>query len=56
MKNTVHTIAEYIEQGFTPKEAPLVQESDILFNKIEDGEADSLDRIRYFALVKFLDL
>lgn len=35
-KNTIFTDAEYMKQGFTAQEVPMVRRHDVLFNKGEE--------------------
>ena len=61
--NTIYTDAEYIAQGFTTKEVPLIRKHDKLFNeytlKFDDCWGDNLTDEQweeYTELVKVLDL
>ena len=61
--NTIYTDAEYIAQGFTTKEVPLIRKHDKLFNeytlKFGDCWDDNLTDEQweeYTELVKVLDL
>ena len=61
--NTIYTDAEYIAQGFTTKEVPLIRKHDKLFNEytLKFGEywGDNLTDEQweeYTELVKVLDL
>lgn len=54
--NVIKTVEEYMKEGFTAEEAPLVQEHDILFNKYQDGECTEAEAERMFDLVEILGL
>ena len=61
--NTIYTDAEYIAQGFTAEEAPLIRKHDELFNeytlKFGDCWGNNLTDKQwkeYVELVKVLDL
>ena len=56
MKNKIYTATEYMAQGFTADEVPLITRHDILFNKSIDGlaTADELDEM--FVIQKLLGL
>ena len=54
--NTIYTIEEYMEQGFTREEAEMVREHDIIFNKDVDEEATEEERARMFEIIRILDL
>lgn len=47
MLNTIYTDKEYMAQGFTAQEVPMIREHDILFNQYQLGEVgeDALERI-----------
>lgn len=52
--NKVYTIEEYIAQGFTAEEAPIMRKTDIMFNNwdyLTDTEKE-----HYFAMCKWLGL
>lgn len=51
MLNTIYTDKEYMEQGFTVQEVPMIREHDILFNKYQMGEVgdEVLKRIEELA-------
>lgn len=55
-KNTVFTIGEYILQGFTPEEAPLAREHDILFNRYHSEGITSAELAKMYAITKVLGL
>lgn len=54
--NKIYTNEEYMKQGFSVEEVPLIREHDLLFNKWQlEGLTEAEDeRIDY--LVKVLDL
>lgn len=54
--NVIKTFEEYMKEGFTAEEAPLIQEHDILFNKYQDGECTEAEAERMFELVEILGL
>ena len=54
--NTIYTIEEYMEQGFTREEAEMVREHDIIFNKDVDEETTEEERARMFEIIRILDL
>lgn len=54
--NIIKTFEEYMKEGFTAEEAPLIQEHDILFNKYQDGECTEAEGERMFDLVEILGL
>lgn len=54
--NIIKTFEEYMKEGFTVEEAPLIQEHDILFNKYQDGECTEAEVERMFDLVEILSL
>ena len=54
MKNTVHTIEEYIAQGFTKTEAYVVRKTDRMFNNWNN--LTEKEKYRYSLMVKRLGL
>lgn len=54
--NVIKTVEEYMKEGFTAEEAPLIQEHDVLFNKYQDGECTDAEAERMFELVEILGL
>ena len=54
--NEICTDAEYMEQGFTIEEVPLIREHDLLFNKwrLEGLTEEENQRMDY--LIQYLDL
>lgn len=54
--NTIFTDEEYMKQGFTKEECPLIREHDILFNLNKDGKATEEQRERMFNLINILGL
>lgn len=54
--NIIKTFEEYMKEGFSAEEAPLIQEHDILFNKYQDGECTEAEAERMFKLVEILGL
>ena len=54
--NTDYTTEEYLEQGFTLEEIPLVREHNILFDLDKDGLATEEQRERMFYLIDLLKL
>ena len=51
MLNTIYTDKEYMAQGFTAQEVPMIREHDILFNEYQLGEVgeEVLERIEELA-------
>lgn len=51
MLNTIYTNEEYMAQGFTAQEVPMIREHDILFNKYQLGKVGekALERIEELA-------
>lgn len=54
--NIVHTIEEYMAQGFTAEEAPKMRRHDILFNKNQEGLATEEEREEMFSIIEELGL
>lgn len=54
MKNTVYTIEEYMEQGFTAEEAPIARKTDIMYNNWND--LTEKEKEKYYAMVEWLGL
>lgn len=54
--NTIYTTEEYMKQGFTVEEVPMVREHDRLYNKTVDGLATQEEIDRMHGLVKVLGL
>lgn len=54
MKNTVHTIEEYVAQGFTEIEAYVVRKTDKMFNNWD--RLTEKEKYRYSLMVKRLGL
>lgn len=52
--NTVYTIEEYIAQGFTKEEAPIVRKTDIMFNNWDS--LTDIEKEHYYAMCKWLRL
>ena len=52
--NTIYTIEEYMEQGFTEAEAYAVRMSDKMFNRF--SELTEREKEKYFAIVERLGL
>ena len=53
-KNKIYTIEEYIQQGFTEKEAPLVLKTDKWFNHWD--ELSEKKKERYYIMIEYLGL
>ena len=51
MLNTIYTEKEYMAQGFTAQEVPMIREHDILFNQYQLGEVgeEVLERLEELA-------
>jgi hypothetical protein len=51
MLNTIYTNEEYMAQGFTAQEVPMIREHDILFNEYQLGKVgeEALERIEELA-------
>lgn len=49
--NTIYTDEEYMAQGFTAQEVPMIREHDILFNEYQIGKVgdEVLERIEELA-------
>ena len=56
MMNTIYTIEEYMEQGFTAEEAPKIMRHDILFNRDQRGMTTEAMREEMFRLADELGL
>jgi len=56
MTNTIYTIKEYMAQGFTKEEAPMVMEHDTLYNKYVINEINEEEKERMFFLATVLGL
>lgn len=56
MMNTIYTIEEYMAQGFTQEEAPLVREHDTLYNRYVTEGLTEEEKDRMFDLVVMLGL
>ena len=57
MMNTIYTEKEYMEQGFTATEVPMIMEHDTLYNKwVKGGKVDTLMAERIAELAKELKL
>lgn len=54
MKNTVHTIEEYIAQGFTKTEAYVVRKTDKMFNNWNNLTEE--EKRRYYLMAERLGL
>ena len=54
MKNTIYTIEEYMEQGFTKTEAYVVRKTDKMFNNYDN--LSEKEKARYYAMCKRLGL
>ena len=51
--NKIYTDKEYMEQGFTKEECPLIRKHDLLFNRyvlegLTEKERDELEDLRVF--------
>ena len=55
-KNTIHTDAEYMAQGFRPYEIPKIRRHDELFNLWVDGVITEEEKEEMFTLVAELEL
>ena len=53
-KNTIWSVEEYMAQGFTAEEVPLIIEHDTIFNKWEEATEEEKERL--FFLVEKLGL
>lgn len=51
MLNTIYTNEEYMAQGFTAQEVPMIREHDTLFNEYQLGKVgeEALERIEELA-------
>lgn len=54
--NTIYTIEEYMNQGFTAEEAPKAKRHDILFNKYIDGIITEEEKKEMFIIIEELGL
>ena len=54
--NTIYTDEEYMAQGFTAQEVPMVKRHDIIFNKDVDGEATEEEMAELVAIQRALGL
>ena len=54
--NTIYTLEEYMAQGFTAEEAPLMREHDQRFNLDVDNNLTEEQRERMFYLIDLLML
>lgn len=55
-KNTIHTDAEYMAQGFRPYEVPMIRRHDELYNLWVDGTITEEQREEMFTLQAELEL
>ena len=55
-KNTIHTDAEYMAQGFRPYEVPMIRRHDELYNLWVDGTITEEQKEEMFTLQAELDL
>lgn len=57
MMNTIYTAREYMEQGFTATEVPMIMEHDTLYNEwVAGGKVDTQLAERIAELAKELNL
>jgi hypothetical protein len=54
--NKIYTDKEYLAQGFTKEEVPMIRKHDILFNKYQVGEATEEEAEEMFKLVEILGI
>lgn len=54
--NTVYTVEQYMEQGFTAEEAMKAQRHDVIFNKYIDGIATEEEMAELYIIQKELGL
>lgn len=52
--NTIYTIEEYMEQGFTKEEAPIMRKVDLMQNRFD--ELTETEKEKYFAMVAWLGI
>ena len=56
MYNTIFTEEEYLAQGFTREEYPMINRHDELFNKYKDNEITEEEKEEMWTLAKKLNL
>ena len=54
--NTIHTDEEYMAQGFTAQEVPMIRRHDELFNKDVDGIITAEEEAEMVAIIKTLGI
>jgi hypothetical protein len=54
--NIIYTNEEYMAQGFTAQEVPMIRRHDIIFNKDVDGEATEEEMAELVAIQRALGL
>lgn len=49
--NTIYTDKEYMNQGFSKEECPLIREHDLLMNRLETLTTEERERVMYLSSI-----